>query len=70
MSRFLRTNMKIILVVLGLGVILIGGICLAVNVSPKPFAWYIRRQFGTGIGVNTVTPSNYHELSEKVRMAA
>jgi acetyl esterase/lipase len=28
----------------------------------------VRRQFGTGIGVNTVTPANYHELSEKVRV--
>ncbi len=66
MSRFLRTIAKIILAVLGLAVILVAGVFVAVNVSPKPFAWYVRRQFATGVGVKPVTPAIYGELSRKV----
>jgi len=68
MSRFLRTSIKIIFAVLSLAVILIAGACIVVSVSPKPFAWYMRQRFGTGVGVNTVTPPSYQELSEKVRV--
>jgi hypothetical protein len=39
MRRFLRTIAKITLAVFGLVVVLIGGVLVAVNVSPKPFAW-------------------------------
>jgi acetyl esterase/lipase len=67
MSRFLRTIAKIILAIVGLAVILIGGMLVAVNVSPKPFAWYVQRQFSTGIGVEPVTPAIYRELSQNVR---
>jgi acetyl esterase/lipase len=67
MSRFLRTIIKIILAVFGLAVILIAGVFVAVNVSPKPFAWYVRQQFGTGVGVESVTPAIYQELSQNVR---
>jgi hypothetical protein len=66
MSRFLRTIAKIILAVFGLAVILIGGVLVAVNVSPKPFAWYVQRQFAGGVGVEPVTPTIYHELSQNV----
>jgi acetyl esterase/lipase len=67
MSRFLRTVIRIILVVFGLAVILIAVVFVTVSISPKPFAWYVRKQFGTGIGVATVLPANYGELSQKVR---
>jgi hypothetical protein len=36
--RFLRTIAKIILAVFGIAVILLGGVLVAVNVSPKPVA--------------------------------
>jgi acetyl esterase len=68
MSRFLRTFAKIVLGVLALAIILIGGVLVAVNVSPRPFAWYVRQQFSGGVGVEPVTPPIYHELTEKVRV--
>ncbi len=58
---------KIIFAVIGLTGLLVAGLLLAVNVSPIPFASYVRRQFAEGVGVKLVTPAIYHELSQKVR---
>jgi acetyl esterase/lipase len=68
MSRLFRTVVRIIFAVLGLAVIVIGGVFVAVNVSPIPFAWYVRKEFGTGVGVEPVTPAIYRELSQKIRV--
>jgi acetyl esterase/lipase len=68
MNRILRTTAKIILLALSLTVILITGVLIAVNLSPKPFAWYVRQQFSGGVGVRPVMPANYRELSQKVRI--
>jgi acetyl esterase/lipase len=66
MNRLLRIIVKIILAVFGVAVILIAGVFVAVNVSPKPFAWYVRTQFDPA--GEPVTPTIYHELSQKVRV--
>ena len=59
---------RIILAVTGLAVILIVGVLVAVNVSPKPFALYAQRQFAKGAAVlSLVKPVIYHELSQTVR---
>jgi acetyl esterase/lipase len=57
----------IILGLLAFAVLLVAGVAVAVNVSPRPFAWFIRRQFSGGIGPNAVTPAVYDELRQKVR---
>jgi len=67
MSRLSKTLAKLIITLLGLTVLLIGGVIVAVNVSPRPFALFVRRQFAEGIGVKPVTPTIYPELSQKVR---
>ncbi len=54
MSRLSRTIARFTFAVPGLAVILIAGVFLAVNVSPKPFASYVRKQFGKGVGVEPV----------------
>ena len=67
MSRLSKTIAKLIITLFGLTVLLIGGVIVAVNVSPRPFALFVRRQFAEGIGVKPVTPAIYLELSQKVR---
>ena len=67
MSRIRKTIAKRIVTLFGLTVLLIGGVIVAVNVSPRPFALFVRRQFAEGIGVKPVTPAIYLELSQKVR---
>jgi hypothetical protein len=53
MRRYLGTMIKIILAVFDLTIILIASLFVAVHVSPKPFAWYVRTQFDTGVGEET-----------------
>jgi acetyl esterase/lipase len=67
MSRIRKTIARLIITLFGLTVLLIGGVIVAVNVSPRPFVLFVRRQFAEGIGVKPVTPAIYPELSQKVR---
>lgn len=68
MNRFPQLIVWTVLTVLGPAVILIGGAFVAVNVNPRPFAWFVERQFAEGIGVEPITPAIYTELSQNVRV--
>lgn len=58
---------KILVALLVLSVIMIASVAVAVNVSPKPFASLVRRQFSGGVGGN-IKPAIYQELSPKVQI--
>lgn len=64
---FGRIAARVALAVAGLAVVAIGGIVLAVNISPKPFTWVLQRLFATGVGIELVHPPLYHELAPAVR---
>jgi acetyl esterase/lipase len=64
MGRVPRIMIKIILGVVALVVLLVVGSIVAVNVSPRPFVWYLLNQDS---GFSQVTPGIYHELSQNVR---
>lgn len=59
---------RIIFAVIGLAGLLIASVLLAVNASPKLFAYYVRRQFAEGVGVKPVTPAIYDEVRRNVRV--
>lgn len=68
MGRLPGIIARFVLTLTGLAVVLAIGVGVAVNVSPKPFAWYVKRQFSTGIGIKPVTPPLYRELGPRVRV--
>ena len=67
MGQASRVLVKITLAIAALALLLVAGLIVAVNVSPRPFVWYVNRQFANGIGVAQVPPAIYPELSQKVR---
>jgi hypothetical protein len=68
MPRFLGTLGKIALAGGSVIVIASVGLLVALNVSPRPFAWIVERQFAAGVGVEPVIPPLYHDLSPEVRI--
>lgn len=64
-----RILVGIFLAIAGLLVVAVAGVLIAVNVSPKPFAWFLNRQFATGVGIKMVLPPLYQELRGGVRVA-
>jgi len=65
--RLFGSVAKIVLIVVTLGVVAVVIAVVAVHVSPKPFASYVRNRFSTGVGVTAVTPAIYRERSPRVR---
>lgn len=68
MKRPIRIVVASIVALFALGVFLVGCLVVAVNVSPRPFAWYIQQQFSNGVGIEPVVPPLYSELSQNVRI--
>jgi acetyl esterase/lipase len=68
MGQASRILVNVALVAAALALLLVVGLIVAVNVSPRPFAWYVNRQFANGVGVTQVTPAIYTDLSQNVRV--
>jgi len=68
MGQVSRILVKVTLAVAALALLLVVGLMVVVNVSPRLFVWYVNRQFANGVGVTQVTPAIYAELSQDVRV--
>lgn len=68
MNRPVKIVVKSVAALLVLGILVVGGLAVAVNVSPKPFAWYIQHQFSNGVGIEPIIPPLYNELHDNVRV--
>ncbi|MGA2074362.1 MAG: alpha/beta hydrolase [Terriglobia bacterium] len=66
MNRLTGIIVRIVLAVVALAVLLAVGLIVALSVSPRSFAWLLRKDFAA-VGVNQVTPPIYYELRQKVR---
>lgn len=68
MGRAVRTAVRTAAAVGFLIILLVGCMVVAVNISPKPFAWYIQYRFSEDGGTEPVIPPLYNELRGSVRM--
>jgi Esterase/lipase len=64
MTKLIRITVGSAAALFGLGILLVSCLIIAVNVSPKPFAWYI----SNGMGIEPVVPALYNDLRQSVRI--